>query len=348
MAKRDIIVIGASAGGIDAFKKLVRGLPEHFSASIFIVWHTAPNLTSFLPRLLDRETAVPVVEPFDGERIVPGTIYVAIPDHHLLIEDGLLRVTKGPKENRFRPAVDPLFRSAAEAYGPRVIGVIMSGGLDDGTAGLWTVKSRGGIAVVQDPVDAEFPSMPISALREVQVDYTLPATKMGELLVRLTNEEIGQVSEVGADEKRKTSIEVKIAAGENPLELGIMELGEPSPITCPDCNGTLLKLKDGRVLRFRCHTGHAYSADTLLSAISEQMEKALWNAIRVGDESLMLLDYTAKELEGVGHYEIAGVYRQKADEIRQRMEQVRDTALQSEELSDGKLRTESAYPAGAS
>jgi two-component system chemotaxis response regulator CheB len=224
----------------------------------------------------------------------------------------------------------------------------MSGGLDDGTAGLWTVKSRGGIAVVQDPVDAEFPSMPISALREVQVDYTLPATKMGELLVRLTNEEIGQVSEVGADEKRKTSIEIMIAAGENPLELGIMELGEPSPITCPDCNGTLLKLKDGRVLRFRCHTGHAYSADTLLSAISEQMEKALWNAIRVGDESLMLLDYTAKELEGVGHYEIAGVYRQKADEIRQRMEQVRDTALQSEELSDGKLRTESAYPAGAS
>ena len=341
MAERDIVVIGASAGGIDAFKKLVRGLPKSFTASIFIVWHTAPNITSLLPKILDRETPLPVIEPFDGEKIAPGTIYVARPDHHLLIEDGVVRVTKGPKENRFRPAVDPLFRSAALAHGPRVIGVILSGGLDDGTAGLWTVKENGGLAVVQDPVDAEFPSMPINALRAVEADYTLPVAEMGELLARLSNEEIVEVPGASMEEKQKTSIEVKIAAGGNALQLGVMELGEPSPITCPDCNGTLLKLKDGRHVRFRCHTGHAYSPDTLLAAITEQMEKALWNSIRIGDESLILLNYTANELAGAGYNEIAGVYRQKAEEIRQRIEDIRDTVMQSEELSDGKLRSES-------
>jgi len=341
MAKRNIVVIGASAGGIDAFKKLVRGLPRGFPASIFIVWHTAPNITSLLPKILDRETPLPVIEPFDGEKIRSGTIYVSRPDHHLLIEDGIVRVTKGPKENRFRPAVDPLFRSAAVAHGPRVIGVILSGGLDDGTAGLWTVKQNGGLAVVQDPVDAEFPSMPISALRAVEADYVLPVAEMGKLLDRLAGEEIEKVAEVSMEEKKKTSIEVKIAEGGNALELGVMELGDPSPISCPDCNGTLLKLKDGRHVRFRCHTGHAYSPDTLLSAISEQLEKSLWNSIRIGDESLMLLNYTADELAGAGHNEIAGVYRQKAEEMHDRIERIRKAALQSEELSDGKLRSES-------
>ena len=341
MEKRDIVVIGASAGGIDAFKKLVRGLPKGFPASIFIVWHTAPNITSLLPKILDSETSLPVIEPFDGERISPGTIYVSRPDHHLMVEDGVVRVTKGPKENRFRPAVDPLFRSAALAHGPRVIGVILSGGLDDGTSGLWTVKENGGVAIVQDPVDAEFPSMPISALRMVDVDYTLPVTEMGELLTRLTDERIVEVPEVDVDEKKKTLIEVKIAAGGNPLELGFMELGGPSPISCPDCNGVLLKLKDGRHVRFRCHTGHAYSPDTLLSAITEQLEKALWNSVRIGDESLMLLDYTANELAKIGHNEIAGIYRQKAEEIRQRIEKIRKAALQNEELNDTQFRSES-------
>lgn len=341
MQKRDIVVIGASAGGIDAFKKLVRGLPKGFPASIFIVWHTAPNITSLLPKILDRETPLPVIEPFDGERIAPGTIYVSRPDHHLLIEDGIVRVTKGPKENRFRPAVDPLFRSAALAHGPRVIGIILSGGLDDGTSGLWTVKENGGLAIVQDPVDAEFPSMPISALRAVDADYTLPVAEMGELLNHLTTgKEIMEVPEVNVDEKSKMSVEVRIATGENPLALGFMELGDPSPIACPDCNGVLLKLKDGRQIRFRCHTGHAYSPDTLLAAITEQLEKALWNSVRIGDESLMLLSYTADELAGAGHNEIAGVYRQKAEEMRRRIEQIRNTALQNEELSDTKLRSE--------
>jgi len=340
MAKRDIVVIGASAGGIDAFKKLVRGLPKGFPASVFIVWHTAPNIISLLAKILDRETTLPVIEPFDGERIAPGTIYVSRPDHHLLIEDGLVRVTKGPKENRFRPAVDPLFRSAALAHGTGVIGVVLTGGLDDGTAGLWTVKENGGVAVVQDPVDAEFPSMPINALRAVDVDYTLPAAEIGGLLARLAGEEIAEIPEVDVDEKKKTTIEVKIAAGENPLELGVMELGDPSPISCPDCNGVLLKLKDGRHVRFRCHTGHAYSPDTLLAAITEHLEKALWNSVRIGDESLMLLGYTANELAAAGHNDIAGVYRQKAEEIQQRLEQVRNAALQNEELSDVKLRSE--------
>ena len=344
MAKRDIVVIGASAGGIGAFKKIVRGLPKNFPASVFIVWHTAPNITSLLAKILERETPLKVIEPFDGERVETGAIYVSRPDHHLLIEDGLVRVTKGPKENRFRPAVDPLFRSAALAHGPRVIGIVLSGGLDDGTAGLWTIKENGGIAIVQDPVDAEFPSMPISALREVDVDYTLPVSEMGELLVSLTGKEIVEVVEVDVDERKKLSIEVNIAAGGNPLELGFMEIADPSPIACPECNGVLFKLKDGRHFRFRCHTGHAYSPDTLLSAISEELEKALWNSLRIGDESLMLLGYTAEQLEGAGHNQIADTYRQKAKVMRGRIERIRTTVLESEQLSSANMQSESPKP----
>ena len=167
MKLRNIIVIGASAGGFEVLKKLVADLPADFAASIFVVWHMSPDVRGVLPQVLNRAGTVPAAHAVDGESIEPNRIYVAPPDHHLLIEKGTVRVTRGPKENRFRPAVDPLFRSAAYAYNNRVIGVILSGALDDGTAGLWTIKRRGGVAVVQDPFDAEVPSMPDNALREV-------------------------------------------------------------------------------------------------------------------------------------------------------------------------------------
>ncbi len=160
MNTRNIIVIGASAGGFEALKKLVAGLPTDFSASIFVVWHMSPDVRGVLPQVLNRSKTVFAANAADGEAIEPNRIYVAPPDRHLLVERGIVRVKRGPKENRFRPAVDPLFRSAAYAYGTRVIGVVLSGALDDGTAGLWTIKQRGGLAVVQDPFDAEVPSMP--------------------------------------------------------------------------------------------------------------------------------------------------------------------------------------------
>src|SRR4051812_33192106 len=165
MEKRNIIVIGASAGGYEVLKTIVKSLPSKIDASIFIVWHMAPTIRGVLPMVLNKENSIHAAHAVDNEIIKPNRIYIAAPDHHMLLEDGRVRVTHGPKENRFRPAVDPLFRSAAYEYRNRVIGVVLSGALDDGTAGLWTIKNYGGLAVVQDPNSAEVPSMPENAVR---------------------------------------------------------------------------------------------------------------------------------------------------------------------------------------
>src|SRR3954469_6718225 len=164
MARKDIVVVGASAGGMAALEKLAAGLARDFGAAVFVVWHLSPGVSSVLAAVLSRAGPLPAEHPRDGDAIKPGRIYVAANDHHLLLERGYMRVTKGPKENRFRPAVDPLFRSAAYVYGPRVTGVVLSGALDDGTAGLWTVKLRGGLAVVQSPEEALHPAMPQNAM----------------------------------------------------------------------------------------------------------------------------------------------------------------------------------------
>lgn len=188
MPGKEIVVVGASAGGLEAMKELVGKLPRNFPASVFIVWHTAPDAPGVLPKILAAAGGeLPVANARNCEQIQPGRIYVAPPDHHLLIERGFVLLSRGPKENRFRPAVDPLFRSAAQAYGPRVAGVILSGGLDDGTAGLLAVKQQGGTAIVQDPAEALYPSMPQSAMKHVAVDYCLPAAAIASLLVRLTS-----------------------------------------------------------------------------------------------------------------------------------------------------------------
>lgn len=188
MASHDIIVIGASAGGIDAITKLVRTLPRNIPAALFVVLHIPPDSPGFLPGILSRAGSLPALYPADKTAIVPGQIYVAPPDHHLMIEEGYVQVIRGPKENRHRPAVEPLFRSAAKAYRQRVVGVILSGRLDDGTAGLLAIKRCGGVSMVQSPQEALYPQMPQSALNNVQIDYCLPVEKMGETLKRLAYE----------------------------------------------------------------------------------------------------------------------------------------------------------------
>lgn len=337
MAYRNIIVIGASAGGFEALKKLVEKLPEDFQASIFIVWHISPDVVGILPEVLSRAGKIPARHPIDGESIQANRIYVAPPDHHLLIEAGLIRVTKGPKENRFRPAVDPLFRSAAYAYGSQVIGVILSGALDDGTSGLWMIKHRGGAAVVQDPDDAEFPSMPRSALREVKVDYRVPVAEMADLLVNLAKEEV-ELSEVCMEEDKLTELEIKIAKEQKAFDLGIMSLGELSPFTCPDCHGVLLKFKDGERKRYRCHTGHAFSADALLTTLTANIEDSLYNAIRGIEESVMLLNEMGNYLAEQNQINLSALYFKKAFEAEQRIESIRQSVLKHELLSDDSLR----------
>jgi two-component system, chemotaxis family, protein-glutamate methylesterase/glutaminase len=285
MSAHDIIVVGTSAGGVEALQILLRGLPSDLPAAVFIVLRLSPMEPSFLDEILSRAGPLPVTHAVDGEPITSGLIYVASPDHHLLVEREHVRVTRGPKENRFRPAVDVLFRSAAYAYGPRVIGVILTGALDDGTAGLWAVKDRGGLAVVQDPQDAFHDSMPKSALQHVAVDYCLPLAKLAAILVWLAGEPAP--AKGGFPVSKKLAIETQIAREDHELDAGVLALGPLSPYTCPECHGVLVQLQDGDFTRFRCHTGHGYSPSSLLADATQSLETSLWSTLRTREPAFI-------------------------------------------------------------
>ena len=313
---KDIIVVGASAGGIQTLRALAGALPADLAASLFIVVHTSPEAPGLLADILNSAAKLPATHAVDGELIQKGRIYVAPPDHHLLIEPNRVRVTRGPKENRFRPAVDPLFRSAAQTYGPRVIGVILTGYMDDGTAGLWTVKQLGGTAIVQDPDDALVPSMPLSAITHVKVDYCLPLEEIPPLLVRLTTE---AVKEEGAYQvPKEVEIEVNIAKEQKALDAGVLQLGEPSNYACPECHGVLLQLKEGTLFRFRCHTGHAYSVESLMADITEKMDDALWNSIRAFEEGELFMRHMAEHLDHGENSPSAESFLKRADDAKRR------------------------------
>ena len=342
MEKRNIIVIGASSGGFEALKTLAANLPADLDASIFIVWHMAADVRGILPQVLTRFGRIGAVEAHEGEKIERNRIYVARPDHHLLIDEGRVRITRGPKENRFRPAIDPLFRSAAREYGNRVTGVILTGSLDDGSAGLWTVKSRGGVAVVQDPWDAEVPAMPENAIRAVNVDHVVPLAEMADLLVRLSQEEVPAEAnmQVNKEEKEKTDVEIQIAAQDSAFEMGVMKLGKLSPFTCPDCHGVLSILKDGKFERYRCHTGHAYSPDTLLATVTETIEEDMWNTIRNVEESVMLLNHLGDHFAEMNKGKLAAAYFAKANEAMGRIKLLREAVLSHETLSIDNIETD--------
>jgi two-component system chemotaxis response regulator CheB len=274
----DILVLGASSGGVEALPKLIGGLPADFPAAVFVVMHTAPQGPGLLPEIIRQTSALPVRHGVDGEKILPSRVYVAPPDYHLIVHGNRVRVARGPRENRHRPAIDALFRTAAETYGPRVVGVVLTGNLDDGTAGLNSVKTRGGIAVVQDPKDAVAPGMPESALRNVQVDHCLPLTEIPALLIRLANKRAPLSRKKGAMQKRSMS----------PKKME-QTFGLPTSIVCPECNGPLWETASGRSLQFRCHVGHAYSPDSLLADHADSLERALWSAVRTFDEQAALL-----------------------------------------------------------
>ena len=337
MAKRDIVVIGTSAGGIDALRTLVKDLPADFQASIFIVLHTGPDSPGLLDQILQRVSPVKVRNPIDKEKIQGNRIYVAPPDHHLIIEPGIICLSKGPKENRFRPAIDPLFRSAAQVYGPKVIGVILTGGLDDGVAGLWAVKKLGGTAVVQHPEDALFPSMPLNAMHYVDVDHCVPLTEIAPLLVELTSTAVDETRRYEMPEH--LDIEVKIAKQDPAIDEDIREIWEKSSYTCPECHGVLLQLTEGTRSRYRCHTGHAFSADSLLAEITESIEETLWSAIRNIEESVMLMRHMANHIEGYDQ-RVAREFLKKADEARTRGDLVRGAVMAHEELNEERIAEE--------
>jgi two-component system chemotaxis response regulator CheB len=342
MARKDIVVIGASAGGMEALQNLVSRLPANLPASLFVVWHLSPGLKSILPSILSKSGPLRAAHPKDGDRIEEGRIYVAPNDHHMLVEKGYVRITKGPKENRFRPAIDPLFRSAAYIYGPRVIGVVLTGALDDGTAGLYTIKLRGGTAIVQEPADAMIRSMPLNALEHTEADYKLPISEIGDLLARLVREEAGPLPATAADENEKTRLEVKIAEGADALEANVTRFGELSQFTCPECRGVLTMLKEGNLVRFRCHTGHAFSSSTLLHETTETIEQKLWDGVRALDETVMLLSTLGEQLAREGNTRAAEQCFDKAREMHERADAVRGLARENQELSAEDLKAEAS------
>lgn len=292
---RDIVVIGASAGGIEALRTLVGGLPEDFPASVFIVVHISPTTFSLLPSILTTAGSLTATHAADGERFRRSHIYVAPPDHHLVLRPhGQLGVSRrGPRENGFRPAVDPLFRTAARHYGARVIGVILTGGLDDGTIGMSHIQEHGGVSVVQDPTDAVFPSMPESAIRSLQIDHILPVRDIPGLLVRLTR---GHLPEEVAMESENDDESPDVAEVGQAALLAGTDLGPPTDIICPECGGSLWELTDHKVVHYRCHVGHSYTADTLLEGKNAELEGALWGALRALEESAELRRRMASRL----------------------------------------------------
>ncbi|MBV8031929.1 MAG: chemotaxis protein CheB [Betaproteobacteria bacterium] len=337
-ARKDIVVVGASAGGMDALQKLVAGLPAGLPVAIFVVWHLSPGVRSVLPDVLTRNGPLPARHPEDGDAIEPGRIYIAPPDRHMLLERDYIRVARGPKENRFRPAVDPLFRSAAYVFGARAVGIVLSGALDDGTSGLWTIKMRGGTAIVQDPADALHRSMPLNAMENVAIDHKARAADLGPLIARLALEPAGPDRALAEEDRRRVEREIRIAEEFEALDEHVLQHGELAPYTCPECHGVLAQIQEGRIVRFRCHTGHAFSAATLLDGVTEQIEARLWDAVRAYDETVLFLNRMGEQLAKAGNTKAAELCFDKAREAHERSRPVREAALRTETLTDESVR----------
>jgi two-component system chemotaxis response regulator CheB len=326
-----IVVIGASAGGVEALLRLVRDLPADFPAAVCIVLHIPPDAPSLLAHILGRESKLPVAHAEDRQALVGGRIYIAPPDRHLLVgEDGMVQVARGPRENRHRPAVDPLFRSAALAFGPRAIAVVLTGTLDDGTAGALAVKERGGIVVVQDPAEALYPGMPQSVVRHVDVDHVVPINSMGETLARLVRETVPSNGHPPSHELR---LETGMAALDPDALARDDRPGHPSPYSCPDCGGVLWQIEDGEYVRYRCRVGHAFAPETMLSAQEEQMEEALWSAAKTLEETARLSAKLALSERARGHEWLADRFAQKERDARSRVEVIRRYLLRGDDAT---------------
>jgi two-component system chemotaxis response regulator CheB len=324
MAGHDIVVIGASAGGLQALQVLLRNLPQSFPASVFIVVHTSPGGTGMLSAILSKCSGLTVVQARNGQVISHGKVYVARPDHHLLINANCVQVTRGPKENGFRPAVDPLFRTAANMYGKRVVGVVLSGNLDDGTQGLFQIKRAGGMAIAQDPLEATFPSMPASAAENVQVDYVLRVVDIAARLIELAEgpRHNGTRSMARTHGNKSDIAEVGTSAlKDHPRP------GPPSRFTCPECGGALWELKAGNLFQYRCHVGHGYTADALMDAQDESVEAALWTALRALEENAEMRRRMADHAQKRQLDALTALYRSMAEETESRATVIRSVLV---------------------
>lgn len=324
-----IVVVGASAGGVEASLYLAEHLPADFTAPVFITIRFPADAESMLAAILARRSALHVRPPDDGEEICPGRIYIARPGSHLLITRGRIRLGRGPTENGNRPAIDPMFRSAALAYGPRVIGVVLTGNLDDGTAGLRAIKRRGGIAVAQNPDDAVFRSMPASAIEHVPVDHIVALSDLPGLLQQLVAEPLpSALAEAShmSDDRSETEF---AAFDREAIENADAHPGTPSPFGCPDCGGVLWETRDGDLVRYRCRIGHAWTADGLAFEQQSSLEEALWTALRALEESAQLNEQLAGRIARRGHPRLQERFLARSESLRAKAAIIRQVLLDS-------------------
>ena len=319
MPGHDIVVVGASAGGVEALKNLVEQFPPNFGAAVFIVLHVSTDSPGLLSMILDRAGVLTAKFPKDGEKIEKGTIYVAPPNQHLLVKKGYIRLSRGPRENRVRPAIDPLFRSAAAAYSNRVVGVVLTGWLDDGASGLAAIKECGGVTIVQDPKDAAFPDMPNSALELTDADYVCPLSEMGEILEKIVAKEAGTNGHVPPEIVMEARIAESVMSDIAKEE----KLGDLVPFGCPECGGPLWQLETEKSRRFRCHVGHGYTARTLVAEQDESIERAVWAAMRAMEERANIVKTMARDERERGRENSAEVYEERAEESRKHAETLR-------------------------
>jgi two-component system, chemotaxis family, protein-glutamate methylesterase/glutaminase len=325
MNNRDIIVIGGSAGATAPLKDVLRRLPADLPAAVLIVLHIPARGIGILSSVASAAGPLPVFEAENGTPIENGRVYLAAPDRHLLVRDGHILLGRGPRENMVRPAIDALFRSAALHYGPRVIGVVLSGLLSDGAAGLNAIKRCGGMALVQDPNDAIADEMPRRALEATTVDLCVPSARIGDVLSDLAREAAGTTLPVPPE----IALEVEIAAGERIGSDSLSNIASPSALTCPSCGGVLSKLKIGNPLRFRCQVGHAFTADTLAKEQESRVDEALRVALRIIEERAELVQRMAEDGRAMGRRAVAEMYDARAAEYREYADLIRQAVLRA-------------------
>ena len=344
-----IVVIGASAGGVEAVSHLVRGLPTDFPGAVFVTMHFPPHSTSVLPRILERAGKLPASHPEHGMRIERGHVYVSVPDFHLMLAGRRVYLVRGPTENGTRPAVDPMFRSAAVSHGSHVIGVVLTGNLDDGTSGLLAIKRRGGRTIVQDPTDALFPSMPNSAIEHVNVDHILPLAQIAPKIVALANHLANSNSRKGSEADMPDDAHDETRFAE--LDLRVIEdvadhPGSPSQFGCPDCGGVLWEINDGEMVRYRCRVGHAWTSDALFSSQTNQLDQALWTALRALEENVSMSEGMARRARERNATRLAERYEQSADEARERARIIRGALVSGMPEAREAAKAEATKPGG--
>jgi two-component system, chemotaxis family, protein-glutamate methylesterase/glutaminase len=323
MSNRDIIVIGGSSGATAPLKAILGALPGTLAAAIFVVLHIPARSLGLLATVSSAAARLPVRPAEDGLAIAPGHIYLGVPDHHLILAEGRIRLGRGPRENMARPSIDPLFRSAAASYGPRVIGVILSGLLNDGAAGLDAVRRCGGVALVQDPADAIADEMPRSALAAVADGLAVPAARIGDVLADLVQEQAGPRLPVPPEIR----LEVDIAAGER-IDSGVLRrFADPVALSCPHCGGVLSEVRGAKPLRFRCQVGHAYTAEAAAKAQEGAVDEAMRVALRIVGERAELVARMAAEARETGRNAVAEMYEARGAEYRDYAETLRRAVL---------------------